>query len=134
MRRLAFGEWLFLSGGIVSLLLGTLAWPQIAYADSSEVTQCQIYCNQTYTGQKAADCRDQCTKYYGATCGSDCNDCGGINSPDNNNLLKCGGGAGAVAFSCQNWCTCYCTANLGPTWSCFCQPGTVGSGGSPPGY
>ena len=126
-----------MSLGIMFVLLGTLALPQLAFGDSDQTTQCSIYCQQTYTGQQLDDCRAACQKWYGATCGSDCSNCGGNNAAANTTGNYCNKTAGTPdtsVFSCQNWCVCGCVANFDFTYACTCGTGVVGSGGSPPGF
>lgn len=136
-RMLPVGERWSLTLGILFILLGTLAFPALVFGDPAQVTQCNIYCQKTYTGQQLTDCKNACSQWYGATCGLDCSNCGGNSSPTNTSGSFCGTVIGTPAgsvFSCNNWCVCTCVGNADNTFSCNCIPGGVGSGGAPPGF
>ena len=121
--------------GITAFVLAMLALPGYVYADSAQVTQCNIYCQQTYTGPMLTSCLADCTSKYGATCGSDCN-CGGNANPMNRNGTNCDLnflGDQSKARSCTTWCLCSgCTKDAEGNYdNCNCGPGPVGSGGGP---
>lgn len=132
MKKSDVGEYLCLCLGLVCLLFAALALPQFAWADAAQVTQCEIYCSKTYTGQQASMCNQACVKWYGATCSVTCLQCGGMNSPVDTSGDNCG--SNNQDFSCDNWCLCSCTPQIGGNYNCSCGVGTVQSGGGPPGF